>query len=85
MKHIIFIAALLVSGLASAYDCSAIKDKSEREYCKAVQSHSRNQCSAISSYDKRQACRVKLGDTPSVCNTVGDGWERAKCKQFNRK
>lgn len=81
----ILIAIMLLPGLASAYDCSSVKDKSERELCKAQQSSSRNQCSAIGSYDQRQTCRVKLGDTPAVCNTVGNSWERAKCKEAVRK
>lgn len=81
----VLIALLLIPGLASAYDCSSVKDKDQRELCKAQQSNSRNQCSAIGSYDQRQICRVKLGDTPAVCNTVRDGWERAKCKEAGRK
>jgi len=81
----LIIALLLAPISAMAYDCSEVKDKNERELCKATKSNSRNQCSAIGSYDQRQTCRVKLGDTPAVCNTVGNSWERAKCKEAGRK
>jgi hypothetical protein len=65
MKNILFlIVILLATNVATASECTSIRDEDKRRECLAVERQDPNDCTSIRNSDDRTLCRQRAGQRP---------------------
>jgi hypothetical protein len=64
MKNSLFLIAIFIANVATASECTSIRDEDKRRECLAVERQDPNDCTSIRNSDDRTLCRQRAGQRP---------------------